>query len=375
MKNSSVLSAAKATLKSEAVLVTAVLLAIISSFYNTPDWHSIDFNVLGVLFSLMLVVCGLKSIQFLDWLALELLKPCATLRSVTWVLVGITFFASMFVTNDVALITFVPLALIIGKAVRRDMVRPIVLMTLAANLGSMLTPQGNPQNLFLFTHYGYTANEFLMVMSVPVMISVIYIGILVWRTQDAAISFDLGTLPRPDRNLTILYLALLAVNVAAVLHYLDKWLVLGLTVAVCVTLNWRLLLQVDYGLLLTFVGFFIFIGNIQHTEFVIYLKNSLLGTMAGTYAAATLTSQFISNVPAAMLLAGLTNQADALLVGVNVGGLGTLIASMASVISYKFFTKDYPSLSFTFLQSFSFYNFAGLLLIGLCSYGWLVLRN
>lgn len=361
-----------AILKSEAVLVVALLLAIISSFYNTPDWHSIDFNVLGVLFSLMLVVCGLKSIQFLDWLALELLKPCATLRSVTWVLVGITFVASMFVTNDVALITFVPLALIIGKAVKRDMVRPIVLMTLAANLGSMLTPQGNPQNLFLFTHYGYTANEFLTVMSVPVVISVIYIGILVWRTQDAAISFDLGTLPRPNRNLTILYLALLAVNVAAVLHYLDKWLVLGLTVAVCVLLNWRLLLQVDYGLLLTFVGFFIFIGNIQHTEFVVYLKNSLLGTLAGTYVAATLTSQFISNVPAAMLLAGLTNQADALLVGVNVGGLGTLIASMASVISYKFFTKDYPSLSFTFLQSFSFYNFAGLLLIGLCSYGWLV---
>ena len=364
-----------AILKSEAVLVVALLLAIISSFYNTPDWHSIDFNVLGVLFSLMLVVCGLKSIQFLDWLALELLKPCATLRSVTWVLVGITFVASMFVTNDVALITFVPLALIIGKAVKRDMVRPIVLMTLAANLGSMLTPQGNPQNLFLFTHYGYTANEFLTVMSVPVVVSVIYIGILVWRTQDAAISFDLGTLPRPNRNLTILYLALLAVNVAAVLHYLDKWLVLGLTVAVCVLLNWRLLLQVDYGLLLTFVGFFIFIGNIQHTEFVVYLKNSLLGTLAGTYVAATLTSQFISNVPAAMLLAGLTNQADALLVGVNVGGLGTLIASMASVISYKFFTKDYPSLSFTFLQSFSFYNFAGLFLIGLCSYGWLVLRN
>ena len=115
----------------------------------------------------------------------------------------------------------------------------------------------------------------------PVVISVIYIGILVWRTQDAAISFDLGTLPRPNRNLTILYLALLAVNVAAVLHYLDKWLVLGLTVAVCVLLNWRLLLQVDYGLLLTFVGFFIFIGNIQHTEFVVYLKNSLLGTLAG----------------------------------------------------------------------------------------------
>ncbi|MCQ2361705.1 MAG: citrate transporter [Acidaminococcaceae bacterium] len=364
-----------AILKSEAVLVVALLLAIISSFYNRPDWHSIDFNVLGVLFSLMLVVCGLKSIQFLDWLALELLKPCGSFRSVTWVLVGITFVASMFVTNDVALITFVPLALIIGKAVKLDMVRPIVLMTLAANLGSMLTPQGNPQNLFLFTHYGYTAERFLTVMSVPVLMSVVYIALLVWRTRDVSVEFDLGSMPRPQRSLTILYLVLLALNIAGVLHYIDKWLVLGITAVVCGMVNWRLLLQVDYGLLLTFVGFFIFIGNIQHTEFVVYLKNSLLGTLAGTYVAATLTSQFISNVPAAMLLAGLTNQADALLVGVNVGGLGTLIASMASVISYKFFTKDYPSLSFTFLQSFSFYNFAGLLLIGLCSYGWLVLRN
>ena len=368
------LKEAKEFLKRDLVLIIALVLAAVSSIFHTPDVNCIDYDVLAILFSLMMVVAGLKSIQFLDWLAMELLRPCGNFRSVTVVLTGLTFVSSMFVTNDVALITFVPLALIIGKAVQRDMVRPIVLMTLAANLGSMLTPQGNPQNLFLFNHFAYQPASFFWVMGVPTLCSMIYIGILLWRSQRVAVNFDLGTMPHPGHFLTAVYLFLLAANVAAVLHYIDKWPVICVTVAVCVGLNWHLFWRVDYGLLLTFVGFFIFIGNIQHTDFVIYLKNSLLGTMTGTYVAGLISSQFISNVPAAMLLAGLTNQADALLVGVNVGGLGTLIASMASVISYKFFTQEYPSQSFGYLKAFTMYNVVGLIFIGICSYLWLLLQ-
>lgn len=365
---------AKEFVKRDLVLIIALVLAAVSSIFHTPSANCIDYDVLAILFSLMLVVAGLKQIQFLDWLAMELLQPCGDFRSVTVVLTGITFVASMFVTNDVALITFVPLALIIGKAVQRDMVRPIVLMTLAANLGSMLTPQGNPQNLFLFNHFGYAPANFFWVMGGPVLCSVLYLVILLWRSQQVAVHFDLGSAPKPPRFLTAVYLVLLVVNVAAVLHYIDKWPVICVTLAVCVELNWRLFWRVDYGLLLTFVGFFIFIGNIQHTDFVYYLKNSLLGTMTGTYLAGLVSSQFISNVPAAMLLAGLTNQADALLVGVNVGGLGTLIASMASVISYKFFTQDYPSLSLGYLKAFTMYNIVGLVFIGICSYFWLLMQ-
>lgn len=149
-----------------------------------------------------------------------------------------------------------------------------------------------------------------------------------------------------------------------VLHVLPKLWALGVTLTAVLLLNWRLLLAADYSLLLTFIGFFIFIGNISHTSIAAYLQSSLLGTAAGTYLAALLSSQFISNVPAAMLLAGLTQEADALLLGVNIGGLGTMIASMASVISYKLFVAEQPTLAGRYLRTFLYYNFAGLLLIG-----------
>lgn len=353
-----------AILKREIVLITALVLAILSSLFFTPDFGYIDVDVLGVLFSLMLVVVGLKSIKFLDWLALQLINRCHSFRSVSSMLTAIAFVSSMFVTNDVALITFVPLALIIGRTIRMDMARTIILMTLAANLGSMFTPQGNPQNLFLYTRFGFSAAEFLHIMAVPTALSVIYLAVLNYLTRDVPISLALDHHTRPNRLRTGIYIFLLLLNIAAVLHFCDKWLTIGLTLIVICGLNWRLLLQVDYSLLLTFVGFFIFIGNVQHTAFIDYMKNSILGTELGTYLGSIVLSQVISNVPAAMLLAGLTKCSGPLLLGVNIGGMGTLIASMASVISYKLFSQAYPSLSLQYLRMFTLYNVLGLLLIG-----------
>ena len=362
------LSRFKRFLKQETVLCVALVLAAASSLLQRPRLEYIDFAVLSILLSLMLVVAGLKSISFLDWVARELLKHCASWRSVVLALVGITYVASMFVTNDVALITFVPLALIIGKALQRDVARVIILQTLAANLGSMVTPPGNPQNLFLYAHYDYTAASFFTVMAVPGLLSIIYLGLLIWRGRNEALTLELPELSRPNMLQTGLLLLLLALNIAAVLHWLDKTIALSITVVYVLLKQRRLLLQVDYSLLITFVGFFIFIGNISHTSLALYLKQSLLGTAAGTYVAGVLASQFISNVPAAMLLAGLTREADALLLGVNIGGLGTLIASMASVISYKLFVAEHPYQAGTYLRTFLYYNFAGLVLLGALTY-------
>ena len=167
-------------------------------------------------------------------------------------------------------------------------------------------------------------------------------------------------------------LLLLALNIAAVLHWLDKGFALVITLVFVLLGQRRLFLQVDYSLLVTFIGFFIFIGNISHTSMVAYLQQSLLGTATGTYAAGLLASQFISNVPAAMLLAGLTQEADALLLGVNIGGLGTLIASMASVISYKLFVAEHPYQAGIYLRTFLYYNFAGLLIIGALVYFFMI---
>ena len=354
----------KQFLRREAILCLAVFLACASSLFQVPRLAYIDFDVLCVLLSLMLVVAGLKQVRFLDYMAVELLNRCVSRRQLTLALVGITYVSSMFVTNDVALLTFVPLALVIGKTLQLDMERIIILQTLAANLGSMLTPPGNPQNLFLYAHYNYSAGRFFCVMALPCLLSLAYIGVLIFRRLDAPLTLTLPGLPRPERRTTLVLLALLLVNIAAVLHVLPKLWALGVTLAAVLLLNRRLLLAADYSLLLTFIGFFIFIGNISHTSIAAYLQNSLLGTAAGTYLAALLSSQFISNVPAAMLLAGLTQEADALLLGVNIGGLGTMIASMASVISYKLFVAEQPTLAGRYLRTFLYYNFAGLLLIG-----------
>lgn len=362
----------KELLKKDTVLVAAVLLAVVSSFWHCPSIESIDFEVLSVLLALMLVVAGLKSIQFLDWVAVELLNHCQNKRQMELALVGITYVSSMFVTNDVALITFVPLAIVIGKTLKLDMARTIIIQTLAANLGSMFTPPGNPQNLFLFAHYGYTTEHFFAVMAVPTVIAIALLLLLLYRGRNKELNIQLPTLAKPERNLTCLYLVLLSLNIAAVLHFVDKYIALVITEACVLLVQRALLRQVDYSLLVTFIGFFIFIGNISDTEAVRYIQANLLGSASGTYLAALVSSQFISNVPAAMLLAGLTREADALLLGVNVGGLGTLIASMASVISYKLFCQETPWLAGQYLKMFFYYNFAGLLIIGTIVYGIMI---
>lgn len=350
--------------RAEPVLCVAVLLAAISSAYSRPQLAYMDFDVLCVLLSLMLVVAELKQIRFLDWLAVELVNKCRSKRQLELVLLAVTYISSMFVTNDVALLTFVPLALVIGKTLQMDMERTVVLQTLAANLGSMLTPAGNPQNLFLYAHYSYTAGRFFAVMAPAAAISLAYIAILWLRGKDAPLSLNLTSLERPHAGVLLVMLLLLAVDIGAVLHWVNKPAALLLTVAVVFVCDRRRLLCVDYGLLATFAAFFIFIGNISHSSVVGFLQQSLMGTQAGTYIAGLIVSQFISNVPAAMLLAGLTREADALLLGVNIGGLGTMIASMASVISYKLFVAERPAQAGRYMRTFLYYNILGLAING-----------
>ncbi|MDO4178632.1 MAG: SLC13 family permease [Phascolarctobacterium sp.] len=355
----------KKFIKQEIVLCAAVFLAIVSSFFHRPTMDSIDFGVLSVLLALMLVVAGLKSIRFLDWLAVEFLNKCTSLRQVNGALILITYISSMFVTNDVALLTFVPLTLVIRKRLRVDMVRTIVLQTMAANLGSMATPPGNPQNLFLYSHFHYTASKFFLVMAGPTLLAALFLGILMYRGRNKKLTLTLEPMEKPSQKLTYLYLGLLLLNIAAVLHFVDKYIALAITVIFLLVINKGLFKVVDYSLLITFVGFFVFIGNISQTSFVDYLRTHVLGTAFGTYLAGLALSQVISNVPAAMLLAGLTDAADALLLGVNIGGLGTLIASMASVISYKIYTAEHPYQASVFLKTFTVYNLAGLVIIGI----------
>lgn len=356
--------------KQEAVLCLATLLAAASSLWRPPKMEYIDFGVLSVLFSLMLVVAGLKSVRFLDWLAVLLLNRCRSRRQVTAVLLAVTYGSSMFVTNDVALITFVPLALVVGRKIGMDMRRTVILQTLAANLGSMATPPGNPQNLFLYSFFDYDLTGFLGAMLPATALSVIFLLLLTARTEGKELELTLELPERQSRGRLFVYLALLLFNIGAVVQLVDKYLALAVTAVFFAAAERRLFSRVDYSLLLTFAGSFIFIGNIGHSDFVDQIRMGLLATSGGTYLAGLGLSQVVSNVPAAMLLAGLTapQNADALLLGVNIGGMGTLIASMASVISFKLFVMEYPAQAAAYLRMFTYYNIIGLAVIGVLTY-------
>ena len=353
----------KSFVRREGILVAACLLAAVSSLAAIPKAEYIDWHVLVLLYCLMLVVGGLKKRRILDHCAVRLLQKCVSLRQITAALLLVTFVSSMLVTNDVALITFVPLTLIIGREAGLDVGKIIIWQTLAANLGSMLTPMGNPQNLFLYARYNFEIMTFLKVTLLPTCLAGGMLAVLLLRQKDRALKVDLAAV-KVERGLDLGVLALLfLLCVAAVFHWFDHWMLLAITVTAVLVLDRGLFRQIDYSLLITFGGFFIFIGNLTQFDFLNIIRDSFLGSAAGTYFSGIAASQFISNVPAAMLLAAFTQQKEALLLGVNIGGLGTLIASMASVISYKLFAEAYPAQVRHYLLLFLYYNAIGLFLL------------
>ena len=331
-----------AFLRRDPVLAAALTLAVISAFLVPPSLDYvgyIDFHVLALLFSLMLVVAGLQKSGAFTLLTDKLLQRVKSTRSLAAVLVGVCFFTSMLITNDVALITFVPLSvMLLGQEKNEKLLMlVIVLQTIAANLGSGLTPLGNPQNLYLYSLSGMQLGEFLSAMMLPTLVSGVLLAVAVFLIRPREIGKD--TAQESAEGVTVKKLipwfALFALCLLAVLHLVHYLLMLAVVTIAVVILDRSLLRKADYALLLTFIGFFVFIGNVKNIPAVSEVLSALVaGRELGV---GVLLSQVISNVPAAMLLSGFTENYAALLVGVNLGGLGTLIASMASMISYKIY--------------------------------------
>ncbi len=336
--------------KKEIVLCVAMLLAVLSAFIVPPDEQYpgyIDFRTLGILLCLMCVMAGLQGLGIFRIIAEKLLQRVQTYRGVVMILVLLCFFFSMFITNDVALITFVPFTFTVlqmmGEQVRRRyLISIVVWQTIAANLGSMLTPIGNPQNLYLYGKAGMSLGAFIGLMLPYTLVSlvVILIGCLCQKGLKEKPDLQL----REKQELTgkgwhlYVYLGLFLVCLLTVAHILPYSVMLLIVLPVVAVLNIRVLGKVDYSLLLTFIGFFVFIGNMGRIPaFSEFLQQIITGNEAYT---AILSSQLISNVPAALLLSGFTENYADLIIGVNLGGLGTLIASMASLISYKYIAGD-----------------------------------
>ena len=371
-------------IKREPVLFAAILLAVVSVSVIRPApivcVQAIDFRTIAILFSLMIVIKAFQSQNFLDVIASRLLRLCKTRRSLYFLLTYLVFFSSMFVTNDVALLTFVPISLLIFKRINLSSLHLVVLETLAANLGSCITPMGNPQNLYLFSYYGFSALEFFALtakIAVPSLFILAVIIIFLTRrklaehggyeephvlggnalqTQRASLKVDFRTL---------FYIADFVLCLLTVFHVVNYLIMLAVTIVVMAVCNWRLFKKVDYSLLLTFAGFFIFTKTISTVPAFSDFVNSLLSSPLKTYLTGIAASQVISNVPAALLLSGFTRNGAMLLLAVNVGGLGTLIASMASVISFKLYTAEHHD---NYFAVFTAYNVVLLLVLGIIVY-------
>lgn len=355
--------------KQETVLCAALALAALSMFLVRPDAEYlsyIDFRTLAILFCLMGAMAGLQKTGVFQWIAQALLARVRKTRQLVWILVLLCFFSSMAVTNDVALITFVPFTFtvldLIGPEARKRLTIPIVvLQTIAANLGSMLTPIGNPQNLYLYGKAGLSLGAFLLLMLPYACVS--FLLIMLWsivqsRAYNVPVEVSFREEIRLDRKKAQLagYLVLFALDLLTVARVIPYGLALLLTIAGLLVLDRSIFVRVDYSLLLTFVGFFVFIGNMGRLPvFYEFLQKIVSGHELLAGAAA---SQVISNVPAALLLSGFTENFPPLIIGVNLGGLGTLIASMASLISYKFVAREEPGMKGTYFRQFTFSNVA-----------------
>ena len=352
----------------EPILTVAALAAIASCFFVPPDaayLNYIDYRTLALLYALMVVVAGLRAAGAFESLAHAVCVRARSTRSMGVLLVLLSFFSSMLITNDVALLTFVPFAVILlGMTGRgQDLIRVVVLQIVAANLGSMLTPVGNPQNLFLYSHFGFTAGTFFRVTLPVWTLSLALLLLLCLLLPRETLHVKLGEAPDMDVKKLCLYLALFAVCLLSVFRVISWPVMLAVILASLLFFDRKRLLQADFLLLLTFVAFFMFAGNLARLDAVDRLLRRLL--RGREYLTALVTSQVISNVPAALLLSGFTDEARALLLGVDIGGLGTPIASLASLIGMKLYSRSENARLGRFLLEFTVVNVVLLLLLSI----------
>ncbi len=353
-------------LKKNAVLCVAIVAALATAVLVPPDAQYLDYfdlKTLTCLFCTLAVVCALKNVHFFTVLAEKIVALFKNARASVLALAYITFLGSMLIANDMALLTFLPLGYFVlsstGK--KKYMAFTFIMQNIAANLGGMLTPFGNPQNLYLYTKFNIPTGEFTLTMLPPFLISVALITLCCFVfVKKEPLELESKEIKLPVRR-TIVYGLLFALSIVIVFRLIPFWIGLIVITAALLFLDRKALKDVDYGLLLTFVAFFIFSGNMARIDFVRELIGGLLEK--NTLLVSILSCQVISNVPSAILLSQFTGNYSELLLGVNIGGVGTLISSLASLITFREYTAHNPDKTKSYILKFSLFNFAFLIIL------------
>ena len=353
-------NAVKQFIKKDTVLIIAMVAAAVTTVFVPVDREYLgyfDFKTLTCLFCVLTVVCALKNINFFYMLARKIVHLFKNARLCVLALVYITFIGSMLIANDMALLTFLPLGYLVLSTTGKEkyMAFTFIMQNIAANLGGMLTPFGNPQNLYLYTKFNIPNLEFMSIMAPPFVLSVILITVccvVFVKSEPLGISDEKIVL---DPKRTVIYLLLFALAIMIVFRGIPYWVGLLIIPTSMFFLDRKALRDVDYPLLLTFVFFFIFAGNMARIDVVSRFFSYLLGKNTLIFSA--LSCQCISNVPSAILLSQFTDDYAHLLLGVNIGGVGTLIASLASLITFREYVNHNPGRTGYYILNFSLFNF------------------
>ncbi len=353
-------------IKAQPVLIISFFAAVISLFFMPPDkeyLNYIDYRTLILLFCLMLTVAGFRKIGIFESITAALLEKAKNVRRLGLIFTLSCFFSSMIVTNDVALITFVPLTLAAFAHIEdeKSKIVTIVTETIAANLGSMATPIGNPQNLFIYTKFELNLIDFWLITLPFAAISLMAVISLTLFLPKKEFNAEKSEPEKMPKKKAAFFLLMLILCIITVFKLIPLWICLIIVAAAGFILDKSLFKKVDYALLGTFVCFFVFVGNIARLESINSFISGILPHNELFICA--MLSQVVSNMPAAVMLAGFTENARGLMLGADIGGMGTVIASMASLISFQFYRKSPNSNSKKFMGIFSLMNFSMLILL------------
>ena len=346
-------------IKKNVVFCVAALAAVVTSFFVPPDAEYasyFDWKTLACLFLTLAVVCALRNIKFFTILARRLVRAAGNLRGLFLLLITITFIGSMLIANDMALITFLPLGYFALCAAKKEryMAYLFILQNISANLGGMLTPFGNPQNLYLYSYYHIPTGEFCAIMLPPFLLAITLLVLACLPIKAEKLAIDERFPEKLNVRRTVLYLAMFAFSLFIVFRVVPYWVGLVLLPAILLFVDREALKMVDYPLLGTFFFFFIFAGNLARIDAVNEALSALL--RKDTLLVSVLSCQGISNVPSAVLLSRFTTDYRALLLGVNIGGTGTLIASLASLITFSEYRVLYPQRTKQYVGLFTLLN-------------------
>ncbi len=353
-------------LKKEIVLVIAIVCAIITCIFVPIDKEYLnyfDYNTLICLFCILAVVVGLKSTNVFEAISRKIISKFHNRRTVIYALIFGTFFFDMIVANDMSLITFLPLTYIILHQTNNDkyLAFTFIMQTIAANMGGMITPYGNPQNLYLYSYYNIGTTEFFGILLVQSITIAVLLYIVCAFIKPEPLKLKDESKVKIDKKKLYIYVTLFYVVILTIFRIIPNLITLAIVTITVLLTDIKSLKKVDYALLGTFCAFFIFSGNIarieQIKEFIynIVTKNTLL--------AGVISCQFISNVPTAIFLSKFTTNYKDLLISVNIGSLGILISSLASLITLKEFLKHQPKKFWKYIFTFTIFNSSFLIIL------------